>query len=246
MWFSSGVVEAVVEFVPQWFALVLLVFSYVGSVYIIGPATIVGYLFGDRRHTVAWPGIIIGAYALFVFLKPLFGIPRPGVEPPVTAAMVPTVLAPIVELAVDFDTGSFPSGHAIAATVFYGLLVVDLRVSTFRRRLLFAAGVICMIGFTRVALGVHYPGDVVGGLVIGITFLAGMLFVRERVANPGRAMLLLAAIPALVSGMIGEVTRSIVLLSAILIMLFVIEVGDERSNSVVSKVILCKVRKDEQ
>lgn len=246
MWFSSGAVEAVVEFVPQWFALVLLVFSYVGSVYVIGPATIAGYLFGDRRYTVTWPGIIIGAYALFVFLKPLFGIARPGVEPPVTAAMVPTVLAPIVELAVDFDTGSFPSGHAIAATVFYGLLVVDVRVSSFRRRLLLAAGLIWPIAFTRVALGVHYPGDVVGGVVIGAAFLVGMLIVRERVANPSRTVLLLAAIPALGAGIVGEVTNSIVLLSAILIMLFVTEIRDERSNTAVSKALLERVEKDEQ
>lgn len=244
MWFSSDAVAAVVDVVPLWLALLLLVFSYAGSVYVIGPATIVGYLVGDRRRTATWPGIVIGAYALFVVLKPLFGIPRPGVEPPVTATMVPTVLAPIVELAVDFDTGSFPSGHAIAATVFYGLLVVDLRVSTFRRRLLVAAGLLSAITFTRVALGVHYPGDVVGGVGIGVAFLGGMVFVRERVVHPARTMLALAAVPAVGAGIVGQVANSVVLLGAILVMLLVTEIGSERSTTVT--VVTERLRRDEQ
>lgn len=245
MWFSSGVVEAVVDIVPPWLALLLLVFSYVGSVYVIGPATIAGYLVGNRRRTATWPGIVIAAYALFVVLKPLFGIPRPAVEPPVTATMVPTVLAPIIELAVDFDTGSFPSGHAIAATVFYGLLVVDVRVSTFRRRLSVAAGLLSTIAFTRVALGVHYPGDVVGGVVIGVAFLGGMLFVRERVDHPARTMLVLATIPAVGAGIVGEVANSVVLLGAILVMLLVTEIGGWRSMTP-SKVVINKRSRDEQ
>jgi undecaprenyl-diphosphatase len=73
---------------------------------------------------------------------------------------------------------SFPSGHAQAATVGCGILVLIFlpAVRRGRRRWLFVAAgiVVALIGFSRIALGVHYLSDVVGGVTIGLAWLLAM------------------------------------------------------------------------
>ncbi|MFI5953860.1 phosphatase PAP2 family protein [Cryptosporangium sp. NPDC051539] len=79
---------------------------------------------------------------------------------------------------------SFPSGHAQGAMVGYGVLVILLApaLGTRWRRLLVAAAamMVLAIGFSRVALGVHYPTDVVGGYLLGATWLAALLAIVGR------------------------------------------------------------------
>lgn len=71
---------------------------------------------------------------------------------------------------------SFPSGHAMASTVVYGaLLLVFLPVVARRGRVAAIGGaavLVAAIGFTRLALGVHYVTDVLGGFVLGLAWLA--------------------------------------------------------------------------
>ncbi len=70
---------------------------------------------------------------------------------------------------------SFPSGHAMGSTVVYGaLLLVFLPLIPRRRRLVVvmaAVMVVLAIGFSRLALGVHYISDVLGGYVLGLAWL---------------------------------------------------------------------------
>lgn len=69
---------------------------------------------------------------------------------------------------------SFPSGHAVAAFLFFGTIVfllftVEERLSL-RSKLLVSAACVAValaISFSRVYLGVHYLGDVVGGWLLG-------------------------------------------------------------------------------
>ena len=71
---------------------------------------------------------------------------------------------------------SFPSGHAMSSTVVYGsLLLVFLPVVARRWRpvaISATVGIVLAVGFTRLALGVHYLSDVVGGIVLGVAWLA--------------------------------------------------------------------------
>jgi membrane-associated phospholipid phosphatase len=73
---------------------------------------------------------------------------------------------------------SFPSGHAQAATVGCGiLLLIFLPVVPRARRVwLYVAAVlvVAIIGFSRIALGVHYLSDVLGAVVIGTAWLLAM------------------------------------------------------------------------
>ncbi len=83
---------------------------------------------------------------------------------------------PVVDIPVASAAGhSFPSGHAMGATTTYGvLLLVFLPViaQRWRRPLIGAAVfVVLLVGVTRVALGVHYPSDVLGGWLMGLLWL---------------------------------------------------------------------------
>jgi membrane-associated phospholipid phosphatase len=70
---------------------------------------------------------------------------------------------------------SFPSGHALTATVAFGILVLVFgplvgRTARIWLCLVAAAG-IALIGFSRLALGVHFLSDVVGAVLIGAAWL---------------------------------------------------------------------------
>ncbi|MGH9177308.1 MAG: phosphatase PAP2 family protein [Acidimicrobiales bacterium] len=71
---------------------------------------------------------------------------------------------------------SFPSGHAMSSTVVYGALLLTMlpAVPRHRRRplLLATVALVAVIGATRLALGVHYITDVLGGFVLGLAWLA--------------------------------------------------------------------------
>ena len=73
---------------------------------------------------------------------------------------------------------SFPSGHAQAAIVGYAvLLLVFLPVlhGVWRRvAVSLAVFMVFAIGFSRIALGVHYVSDVVGGFILGAAWVMAM------------------------------------------------------------------------
>jgi membrane-associated phospholipid phosphatase len=80
---------------------------------------------------------------------------------------------------------SFPSGHALNATLAAGVFVLVLLPLVRRKWLLWAAGatVVVLTGLSRIVLGVHWTSDVVAGWLLGAAVIAAttMAFTRRRV-----------------------------------------------------------------
>ena len=71
---------------------------------------------------------------------------------------------------------SFPSGHTMSSTIVYGSLLL-IFLPGFARRwrkvlVAGAVGLVLAIAFSRLALGVHFLSDVMGGIVLGLAWLA--------------------------------------------------------------------------
>jgi undecaprenyl-diphosphatase len=93
-------------------------------------------------------------------------------------------------------SSSFPSGHAMSSTVVYGTvayLCMRLQKHHWSRVLTFVAAVvlILLICLTRLYLGVHYPSDVIGGIIVGLAWagfcmatLEASLALARRRASP--------------------------------------------------------------
>ena len=90
-------------------------------------------------------------------------------------------------------SSSFPSGHAMSATVVYGTvayLLMRLQKHQWAKMLTLAGAIllILLICLTRLYLGVHYPSDVLGGIIVGLawasfcmaTLEASLVLARRR------------------------------------------------------------------
>ncbi|MEI6221987.1 MAG: phosphatase PAP2 family protein [bacterium] len=71
---------------------------------------------------------------------------------------------------------SFPSGHAMNAFVFYGIVAyfvfaVTKQVCWRIGSIFLAVIMIFLVGFSRVYLGVHHPSDILGGYIAGFWWL---------------------------------------------------------------------------
>ncbi len=227
MLFDETVVESIAGSMPVWAAVLMVFISYLGSIYLILPSTIIVYFRKTSWQTGTWLGAILGGYGTFTAIKPFFEIPRPiakNVSTPLAGLALPLGFEQLHRFAVELTTPSFPSGHATAMTVFLGLFVTDLDIGTFRRRLTLAIIWIGSVGFSRVALGTHYIGDILGGILIGIVFLWLVFKLRKKIAiekwwvlDPGEGILLLAIMPALATIVGGRIIDGIVLLMGITI-----------------------------
>ena len=148
-----------------------------------------GPLCTDR--TVFVIATVFGGLALVYLLKVVIGAPRPPEELHV----------------VSTETDAVPSGHAMAATVFWGALALWLPVATRRLRFVVAVLVVGMVGFSRLGLGVHFLGDVVAGVGFGVVYLAIVALVVDE--RPERALAVAFAIAAASVVMTGGQGRAL-------------------------------------
>ena len=152
----------------------MLFFSFIGSHNFLIPANLllIFYFLFIRKHkwySIKVPAIALSSLGLMFFLKGYFGRPRP--------------LPPLLEEAAGL---SFPSGHALNAVTFYGLLIYLLWKVIKNPAIKWAAGillvlVILAIGFSRIYLRVHYTTDVIAGLCVGLIWLVLSLLLLKRI-----------------------------------------------------------------
>jgi membrane-associated phospholipid phosphatase len=153
--------------------------TFLGSHHFLVPSNLLlifSFLFIGHKNwfSIRVLTISLSSLVLMMLLKALFRRKRP--------------LSPLLHAAKGL---SFPSGHAIMAVTFYGLLVYIIMNSgmhEFARWLLVIASVllILLIGFSRVYLRVHYASDVLAGFVIGLLWLLISLNVLNHLESDYR------------------------------------------------------------
>ena len=92
---------------------------------------------------------------------------------------------PISWFLVEESGYSFPSGHAMAAVCFYGLIIYLLYRSNIEKKykigiITFLTILILLIAISRIYLGVHYASDVIGGVVIALIYLVIYVTIIDR------------------------------------------------------------------
>lgn len=148
---------------PEWVSAVWHGLSWLGDTtprLTMTGLIITGLLLSRRwRSALLVLGILSSGIVLSTALKNWIQRPRPR-------------LVPYLDHVNSF---SFPSGHALNSTLFY--LVIALLLTYFlkqcsaRLRWCFVmGGMLLATGVSRVALGVHYPSDVIAGWIIGIAW----------------------------------------------------------------------------
>ncbi len=159
------------------------------GVLLIVTAAVAYFVRWKLMRTMLWQftalyGIIfvgVGAPSIFTtIIKRFIGRSRPQLfdEYGTTLHFVPNFL--------DWTFQSFPSGHTTTAFALAAVLGF-LAPRWFGAVMVFAAAV----GFSRIAVGMHYPSDVVGGALVGLIGAYGvrLLFARRgwgfRIAPDG-------------------------------------------------------------
>lgn len=119
-------------------------------------ASLIFWCFSKRTGIRAMYVILFSAFAA-IFLKNIFNMPRP-----------PPELQKIQE-----NEFGFPSGHAQVASGFWGYV-------GYKNTHLILPGIaaIFSVSLSRIYLGVHYAGDVAGGIVFGLS--VALIFLKTE------------------------------------------------------------------
>ena len=130
-------------------ALSLLGISW-GVIAVLGIAF---WLWG-REEVYALGGILVLEAISNMVINQLGSVPRPS--------------APEIVIYEQISLPSFPSGHVFTATILWGLLWARGRIP-----LWLAGAVVFLVALSRLYLGTHYLGDVIGGALFGTLLVWG-------------------------------------------------------------------------
>lgn len=83
---------------------------------------------------------------------------------------------PNILMLIDEKGYSFPSGHAMTSTAFYGFIIYLIWKTNIKqdKKILFTvilSSIILLVSISRIYLGVHYASDVIGGICISLVYL---------------------------------------------------------------------------
>ena len=153
-WLDSAIKELFSSGVPIW------------AVPLVALTVFILLLKGKRRESL----VLVAAAALTVMID--FGLSEAVARPRPSSDMV--------LVSADFDGHSFPSSHVTYWAVFLGTLAVlttwDSGAGLRRWAVYGGLGLaLTLVGFSRVYLGAHWLGDVLGGYVLGAGIVAAVV-----------------------------------------------------------------------
>ncbi len=162
---DNNIYNLVVSLMSKNLTAIMIFISHLGSAVTLITLTIgLVILQKNKKQSKLIPLNLILVFILNRILKLIIARPRPSI-----LRIVP-------------ENGySFPSGHAMISTGFYGLLIYliykNIENKKIKNPLIIGLGLtILLIGISRIYLGVHYATDVMGGFVIGIIYL--IIFIK--------------------------------------------------------------------
>jgi membrane-associated phospholipid phosphatase len=152
--FGTGAIEALQSVLSPSIDLLFIFFAFLGEHYIYMFLIAITYWCFNKRAGVQISYILLLSAYLNYWLKMSFKIDRPPSE---------------YRIILNDDVSyGFPSGHSQSAVTFWGWS--GLKIKKAWANIIFFA-LIFLVGLSRIYLRVHYPGDVLGGIIFGAVFL---------------------------------------------------------------------------
>ena len=160
--FGEGILNSIHLFIGGWFDTVMLIITKMGDEIFYTLFLPVLFWCYDKKNSIKIGIIFLISITLNDMVKEIFQNPRPD----------PSNLAEgIRELSVSYrpSTPGFPSGHTQGSLAMWGAIMYLIR-----NRIIIILGVtmIILIPYSRMYLGVHFLGDILGGYVLGFLTLA--------------------------------------------------------------------------
>jgi membrane-associated phospholipid phosphatase len=159
--------HAVQSVASRWLTLLMSAVSYPGyfpqSYILVAVITVGMFAVGLRWEAISALLGSAGSSTMDALLKVIIHRPRPGAD--------------LVHIMARTSSYSFPSGHVVVYTVFYGFLFylswTLVRQRAVRILLCGALGsLVLLVGISRIYLGAHWLSDVVAGYLLGSLWLA--------------------------------------------------------------------------
>ncbi|MEX2153426.1 MAG: phosphatase PAP2 family protein [Gemmatimonadaceae bacterium] len=163
---ERAVIRAVHVQLPGWLDAILIAMPWLGTNWTLLPLSIVTVLWlvfrKKRYHEAVYLAVVqVGSNSLNPAIKFLYDRARPDIIP----------------RRGWYDWAAYPSGHAIASiAVLITIAIVLYRVNGWRWPGYVIPPLLLISLFSRIYLGVHWPTDVIGGMLIGGTWLAFTYF----------------------------------------------------------------------
>lgn len=171
--FENWVYAEVVEHMSPLLTNIIRTITHLGDPIIVTSITILLVIIPKTRKKIGYPmaAAVVVSESLNLILKEIFARQRPN----------------ILQL-VNETTYSFPSGHAMINTTVYTMLGIFAIKYIRSKKIKIPVIIMCIImpliiSFSRVYLGVHYAGDVLGGMLLGFAvtvFIYALLKKEEK------------------------------------------------------------------
>ena len=168
--FESWVYAEATEHMSDFLTAILVFITNIGGPIGIMCVCAVIYAIPKLRNRVAIPVSIavVSSLVLNTILKGIFARERPN----------------ILRL-VSENYYSFPSGHAMVNMALYSILIIYAYKLIKNKKIRYTiytvlTALILVIGFTRIYLGVHYAGDIIGGWLMGFAVSLSVYMIMKK------------------------------------------------------------------